>query len=203
VALIAKSAEDLRRIQERTGLSKTDVVNRAVTLYEFIDGRLAEAVSCSSATRRPERQRSSDFSDAADQELSQRSQHAPGRGPDTEARRPAVIRWLVQPGALGSGWVTSGLLFPHRCGHIQVVPVRGIAVVRPFLYLLRGDSLRQEPAREPVHVCGRRRVLRAVLGSGNHVHLDFRCSGVSRFTAGEGCIDDARCSVGGYPCNRG
>jgi hypothetical protein len=42
VALIAKSAEDLRRIQERTGLSKTDVVNRAVTLYEFIDGRLAE-----------------------------------------------------------------------------------------------------------------------------------------------------------------
>ena len=29
VALIAKATDDLRRIQERTGLSKTDVVNRS------------------------------------------------------------------------------------------------------------------------------------------------------------------------------
>jgi hypothetical protein len=42
VALLAKAADDLRRIQERTGLSKTDVVNRSLTLYEFIDSRLAE-----------------------------------------------------------------------------------------------------------------------------------------------------------------
>jgi hypothetical protein len=42
VALIAKATDDLRRIQERTGLSKTDVVNRSLTLYEFIDSRLAE-----------------------------------------------------------------------------------------------------------------------------------------------------------------
>jgi hypothetical protein len=41
VALIARSAEDLRRTQERTGMSKTDIVNRALTLYEFIDDRLA------------------------------------------------------------------------------------------------------------------------------------------------------------------
>jgi hypothetical protein len=32
---------NLRSIQRRTGLSKTDIVNRALTLYEFVDGRLA------------------------------------------------------------------------------------------------------------------------------------------------------------------
>jgi hypothetical protein len=41
VALVAKAAEDLHRTQERTGLSKTDIVNRALTLYEFIDRKLA------------------------------------------------------------------------------------------------------------------------------------------------------------------
>ena len=41
VALIAKANEDLHRTQRRTGLSKTDIVNRALTLYEFIDNRLS------------------------------------------------------------------------------------------------------------------------------------------------------------------
>ena len=40
VALIPKAAEDLQRLQDRTGLSKTDVANRAITLYEFIDSQL-------------------------------------------------------------------------------------------------------------------------------------------------------------------
>lgn len=39
VALIPKVAEDLLRLQERTRLGKTDVVNRAITLYEFIDAK--------------------------------------------------------------------------------------------------------------------------------------------------------------------
>jgi hypothetical protein len=39
VALVAKVAEELRRIQERTGLSKTDAVNRAISVYEFIDAQ--------------------------------------------------------------------------------------------------------------------------------------------------------------------
>jgi hypothetical protein len=42
VALIARASEDLRRLQERTGMSKTDIVNRALALYEFIDRRLAD-----------------------------------------------------------------------------------------------------------------------------------------------------------------
>jgi len=42
VALIPKAVEDLQRLQERTGLSKTDIVNRAITLYEFIDGALGD-----------------------------------------------------------------------------------------------------------------------------------------------------------------
>ena len=39
VALIPKASEDLQRLQDRTSLSKTDLVNRAITLYEFIDER--------------------------------------------------------------------------------------------------------------------------------------------------------------------
>jgi hypothetical protein len=40
-SLIARCAEDRRRTQERTGMPKTDIINRALTLYEFIDDRLA------------------------------------------------------------------------------------------------------------------------------------------------------------------
>jgi len=40
VALIPKAAEDLQRLQERTSLSKTDIANRAITLYEFVDTQL-------------------------------------------------------------------------------------------------------------------------------------------------------------------
>lgn len=39
IALIPKALDDLLHLQERTHLSKTDVVNRAITLYEFIDSR--------------------------------------------------------------------------------------------------------------------------------------------------------------------
>jgi hypothetical protein len=41
IALIAKAAEDLRELQGRTGLSKTDAVNRAISVYGFIDQQLA------------------------------------------------------------------------------------------------------------------------------------------------------------------
>ena len=37
IALVKQAGEDLRTLQDRTGLSKTDVVNRAISLYEFID----------------------------------------------------------------------------------------------------------------------------------------------------------------------
>ena len=40
VALIKKAADDLQLVQDRTGLSKTDIVNRAITLYQFIDAEL-------------------------------------------------------------------------------------------------------------------------------------------------------------------
>jgi hypothetical protein len=40
VALIPKASEDLQRLQDRTGLSKTDIANRAISLYEFIDSQL-------------------------------------------------------------------------------------------------------------------------------------------------------------------
>ena len=42
VALIPKAAADLQSLQERTGLSKTDLANRAISLYEFIDTLIRE-----------------------------------------------------------------------------------------------------------------------------------------------------------------
>ena len=42
VALIPKAVVDLQSLQERTGLSKTDLANRAISLYEFIDKLLRE-----------------------------------------------------------------------------------------------------------------------------------------------------------------
>ncbi len=40
VALVRKAGEDLQTLQDRTGFSKTDIVNRAISLYEFIDGQV-------------------------------------------------------------------------------------------------------------------------------------------------------------------
>jgi hypothetical protein len=39
VALIPKASDDLQRLQDRTGLSKTDIANRAISLYEFIESQ--------------------------------------------------------------------------------------------------------------------------------------------------------------------
>jgi hypothetical protein len=41
VVLIAKAAADLATACDREGLSRADVVNRAVTLYEFVTGAMA------------------------------------------------------------------------------------------------------------------------------------------------------------------
>lgn len=41
VALIPRAAENLRQLHSRTGMSKTDLANRAITLYEFIEARLS------------------------------------------------------------------------------------------------------------------------------------------------------------------
>lgn len=40
VALVPKAAGDLQQTVERTGLSKTDIVNRALSLYEYLDARI-------------------------------------------------------------------------------------------------------------------------------------------------------------------
>ena len=40
VALIPSASAHLAALQERTGLSKTDLANRAITLYEFTDAQM-------------------------------------------------------------------------------------------------------------------------------------------------------------------
>src|SRR5579863_204757 len=42
VILVPKVEDDLGRLQQRTKLSPTDLTNRAITMYEFIDGRARE-----------------------------------------------------------------------------------------------------------------------------------------------------------------
>jgi hypothetical protein len=42
VALVPKASEGLQHLMTSTGFTKTDVVNRAITLYEYIDSQLAE-----------------------------------------------------------------------------------------------------------------------------------------------------------------
>lgn len=37
VALVRKAGDDLQDLQDKTGLSKTDLVNRAISLYKFIE----------------------------------------------------------------------------------------------------------------------------------------------------------------------
>jgi hypothetical protein len=41
-ALIPDAAADLAALRDRTGLTKTDLVNRAITLYEFTDAQLRD-----------------------------------------------------------------------------------------------------------------------------------------------------------------
>ena len=40
VALVPTAEVGLRRLQERTNLSKTDLTNRAITSYEFLDAQM-------------------------------------------------------------------------------------------------------------------------------------------------------------------
>jgi hypothetical protein len=40
ITLIPAAREDLRQLQERTNLSRTDLANRAIQLYEFFDAQL-------------------------------------------------------------------------------------------------------------------------------------------------------------------
>lgn len=52
IALIPKVVKEFQRLQHRTNLSRTDLANRAITLYEYIDAqRLA---GCEVLIRNPE-----------------------------------------------------------------------------------------------------------------------------------------------------
>lgn len=40
VVLIEQAAQAIAKLQERTGLKKVDIVNRALSIYEYIDAQL-------------------------------------------------------------------------------------------------------------------------------------------------------------------
>lgn len=41
VTLVPKAATDLQNTHERTRMSKTDIVNRAISLYEFVEAEMS------------------------------------------------------------------------------------------------------------------------------------------------------------------
>lgn len=41
VALVGQADADLKRLRDRTGMSETDLINRAISLYEFADAQKA------------------------------------------------------------------------------------------------------------------------------------------------------------------
>jgi hypothetical protein len=41
VALVPRAATDLQSTHERTHMSKTDIVNRAISLYEFVEAEMS------------------------------------------------------------------------------------------------------------------------------------------------------------------
>ena len=41
VSLIPRARRDLQQLHDKTSLSKTDIVNRAISLYEFIEAQLS------------------------------------------------------------------------------------------------------------------------------------------------------------------
>jgi GTP cyclohydrolase FolE2 len=41
VTLVPKAAADLQSAHERTSMSKTDIVNRAISLYEFVEAEMS------------------------------------------------------------------------------------------------------------------------------------------------------------------
>jgi len=53
ITLIPAVEDELRRLTERTRLSATDLANRAITLYEFVDAQLRagrDVLTCDHAT---------------------------------------------------------------------------------------------------------------------------------------------------------
>lgn len=42
VGLVPRVSEQLQRLQERTSFSKTDLVNRAITLYEYVEAEASK-----------------------------------------------------------------------------------------------------------------------------------------------------------------
>jgi hypothetical protein len=93
VTLIPSAASDLERLQERTNLSRTDLANRAITVYEFFDAQLRDGYDLISRDNKTGKTRLVRFIDApAGQETS--TGPAFGRGPAGHRRPQWGLRRL-------------------------------------------------------------------------------------------------------------
>jgi hypothetical protein len=55
ISLIPRTVKELEQLQEKTGLSKTDIVNRAISLYAFVTEQMEAGQQL--ALRDPESER--------------------------------------------------------------------------------------------------------------------------------------------------
>ncbi|HEY1920383.1 MAG TPA: hypothetical protein VGH27_32845 [Streptosporangiaceae bacterium] len=93
VNLIPSAASDLERLHERTNLSRTDLTNRAITVYEFFDAQLRDGYDLISRDNKTGKTRLVRFIDApAGPETS--TGPAFGRGPEGHRRPPRGLRRL-------------------------------------------------------------------------------------------------------------
>jgi hypothetical protein len=88
VTLIPKAEADLRRLQERTKLSKTDLANRAITLYEFFDDQFRTGHDLISRDRKTGKTKLVQLVDAPAGEVSPARFAWPRRSQRDSARRP-------------------------------------------------------------------------------------------------------------------
>lgn len=119
VVLIPEVADDLRRLQERTNLSTTDLANRAITVYQFIDAQLRAGHEMVAWDTRTGTTQLVQFNDApAGQELlagpaslrrgrtgpmRRAGRHRFGPFPVTSSPRPAPGGWQPRRGFAGQG----------------------------------------------------------------------------------------------------
>jgi hypothetical protein len=86
VTLIRSVEEQLRQLQERTDLSRTDLTNRAITLYEFFDAQMRDGHDLISRDQRTGKTELVRFDDAP-------AGQATSAGPAFARRGPAGPRW--------------------------------------------------------------------------------------------------------------
>jgi hypothetical protein len=110
VTLIPKAEADLRRLQERTNLSRTDLANRAITLYEFFDAQTRAGHDMIARDNETGMTKLVQLHDAPERQAVAAGPAFHRRGPVAPGRRPGRHRRQIpSPGGPRRGLPLAGL----------------------------------------------------------------------------------------------